>query len=69
MAGCHSLIEVQNQLLGDPIEMAAIGAIKWLYKPSAQKAFPAPPPATPPSPGPGSQAPMYVCPLRPFNTP
>eukprot|EP00191_Tetraselmis_sp_GSL018_P024865 CAMPEP_0177625406 /NCGR_PEP_ID=MMETSP0419_2-20121207/30080_1 /TAXON_ID=582737 /ORGANISM="Tetraselmis sp., Strain GSL018" /LENGTH=1497 /DNA_ID=CAMNT_0019126345 /DNA_START=66 /DNA_END=4559 /DNA_ORIENTATION=- len=47
IGGCHSLIEVQSQLMGDPIELAALGAIKWLYKPTTKQAFPRPASADP----------------------
>eukprot|EP00873_Tetraselmis_striata_P014222 jgi/Tetstr1/434486/TSEL_023578.t1 len=43
VGGCHSLIQVQDTLMGDPIELAALGAINWRYTPSSQRAFPAPP--------------------------
>ena len=43
LGGCHSLIEVNDQLLGDPIEIASIRGIGWIYDPSQERAFPAPP--------------------------
>lgn len=58
VGGCHSLIQVQETLMGDPIELAALGAIKWRYTPSSQKAFPAPPPQEGTANGGGSSAPQ-----------
>lgn len=40
LAGCHSLIEVDNKLLGDPIEVAALRGISWSYQPSTSTASP-----------------------------
>ncbi|CAK9048444.1 unnamed protein product [Durusdinium trenchii] len=40
IAGCHSLIEVENKLLGDPIEVAALRSISWSYQPSSSTASP-----------------------------
>lgn len=40
LAGCHSLIEVESKLLGDPIEVAALRSIAWSYQPSSSTASP-----------------------------
>jgi cation-transporting ATPase 13A1 len=42
LAGCHSLIGVEgnDELLGDPIETAAIGGIRWSYEHTKQTATP-----------------------------
>ncbi|CAJ1358711.1 unnamed protein product [Effrenium voratum] len=40
LSGCHSLIEVDKKLLGDPIEVAALRGIGWSYQPSTSTASP-----------------------------
>jgi cation-transporting ATPase 13A1 len=40
LAGCHSLLEIDGKLLGDPIEVAALKAIDWAYTPSSATAQP-----------------------------
>lgn len=42
LAGCHSLLEVDNKLVGDPIEVAGLRSIKWLYTPANSTASPKP---------------------------
>lgn len=31
LAGCHSLVYVDNELIGDPLELAALESVKWSY--------------------------------------
>lgn len=31
LAACHSLVEVDNELIGDPLELAALEAVEWSY--------------------------------------
>merc|ERR1711975_83875 len=40
VAGCHSLIEVDNKAIGDPIEVAALAGIGWSYTPNTSTASP-----------------------------
>jgi cation-transporting ATPase 13A1 len=40
LAGCHSLLEIDGKILGDPIEVAALQAIDWVYTPSTATAAP-----------------------------
>ena len=42
LAGCHSLIQVEGvaELLGDPIETAALGGVAWTYNHATQTATP-----------------------------
>ena len=42
LAGCHSLVQVEGvpELLGDPIETAALGGIAWRYDHATQTARP-----------------------------
>jgi len=41
IAGCHSLVEVEDAgVMGDPIEMAALKGIDWHYKASNNTSFP-----------------------------
>ncbi|CAM8975759.1 unnamed protein product [Rhodiola kirilowii] len=39
LASCHALVYVDNKLVGDPLEKAALKGIEWSYK-SDEKAFP-----------------------------
>ncbi|KAI3669992.1 hypothetical protein L6452_41545 [Arctium lappa] len=39
LASCHALVFVDNKLVGDPLEKAAIKGIEWIYK-SDEKAVP-----------------------------
>jgi cation-transporting ATPase 13A1 len=43
LAACHSLVEIDGKLSGDPLELAAIKSVAWDYKPSTQRAAPATP--------------------------
>jgi cation-transporting ATPase 13A1 len=40
LAGCHSLLEIDGKILGDPIEVAALKAIDWVYTPANATAVP-----------------------------
>jgi cation-transporting ATPase 13A1 len=40
LAGCHSLLEIDGKILGDPIEVAALQAIDWVYTPGNATAAP-----------------------------
>ena len=42
LAGCHSLIQVEGvaELMGDPIETAALGGVAWMYNHATQTATP-----------------------------
>ena len=42
IAGCHSLIAIDGseELLGDPIETAALAGVKWSYDHATQRATP-----------------------------
>ena len=40
LAGCHSLLEVDGKLVGDPIEVAGLRSIKWVYTPANSTASP-----------------------------
>jgi cation-transporting ATPase 13A1 len=40
LAGCHSLLEIDGKLLGDPIEVAALQAVDWTFTPSTATAVP-----------------------------
>jgi len=40
LSGCHSLIEVDGKLLGDPIEVASLKGICWSYEPGSSTATP-----------------------------
>lgn len=42
LAGCHSLIAIadEGELLGDPIETAALSGVQWRYDPKRQTAYP-----------------------------
>lgn len=31
LAACHSLVYVDNELIGDPLELAALSAVEWTY--------------------------------------
>lgn len=42
VAGCHSLIEVDGKLLGDPIEIAAMNSVSWSFVPGTATASPGP---------------------------
>mmetsp|Transcript_10376 Transcript_10376/g.34080 ORF Transcript_10376/g.34080 Transcript_10376/m.34080 type:complete len:1431 (-) Transcript_10376:1171-5463(-) len=44
---CHSLVEVEGKLAGDPIETAALDAIRWEFKQKSQTASPKPRGAVP----------------------
>jgi manganese-transporting P-type ATPase len=35
LASCHSLVHVDNELIGDPLELAALEAVEWVYGRSA----------------------------------
>ncbi|KAL1822386.1 hypothetical protein ACET3Z_009164 [Daucus carota] len=39
LASCHALVFVENKLVGDPLEKAAVKGIEWTYK-SDEKAMP-----------------------------
>ncbi|KAL6960265.1 putative manganese-transporting ATPase pdr2 [Sarracenia purpurea var. burkii] len=39
LASCHALVFVDNKLVGDPLEKAALKGIEWIYK-SDEKAMP-----------------------------
>lgn len=39
LSACHSLVFVENKLVGDPLEMAALQGIDWIYT-SDEKAMP-----------------------------
>ena len=41
-AGCHSLLEVDGKVQGDPIETAAVKAVRWQYSPRDHRATPIP---------------------------
>ena len=40
LSGCHSLLELEDRLQGDPIETAAIAAIGWDYSQDSGCAYP-----------------------------
>ena len=40
IAGCHSLVLVQKELVGDPLETASIGSIGWRFSSDDQLARP-----------------------------
>lgn len=40
IAGCHSLIEVEGKIIGDPIEVAALNGVAWSYIPGTATASP-----------------------------
>ena len=40
LAACHSLLEIDGKLVGDPIEVAALRAIRWSYAPNSSTATP-----------------------------
>jgi len=40
IGGCHSLLQVEGKILGDPIEAAALKAIGWDYDQGSQRSFP-----------------------------
>jgi cation-transporting ATPase 13A1 len=40
LAGCHSLVEVDKETTGDPLEMAAIKSIKWTFDAATRIATP-----------------------------
>ena len=40
ISGCHSLMDVEGKAIGDPIEVAALRAVKWSYEPSKATASP-----------------------------
>lgn len=42
LCGCQSLVEVHGDLVGDPIETAALRGCGWRYVPADRRGFPAP---------------------------
>jgi cation-transporting ATPase 13A1 len=42
LGACQSLVKLNDKVVGDPIEMAAISAIGWEYDPNTQKVQPGP---------------------------
>eukprot|EP00808_Paulinella_micropora_P012340 g13561.t1 len=39
LAGCHSLVEVDGKLAGDPLEVAVVKSIGWTYNPKTNQAL------------------------------
>jgi manganese-transporting P-type ATPase len=40
IGGCHSLVQIDGKIYGDPLEQAALFAVKWEYDPKSNKSKP-----------------------------
>ena len=40
IGGCHSLVQIDGKTYGDPLEQAALFAVKWEYDPKSSKSKP-----------------------------
>jgi magnesium-transporting ATPase (P-type) len=42
MAGCHSLVQYDDEIVGDPLETAALKAVRWQFDHNTSTSFPRP---------------------------